>query len=113
MIAVFIRHRRPPLVVETTEEQIAVWADDPAFTGSQSCPPGPIVQGFEKAWATLALNMQAAHHFPDVHAALEHFRSALGDLTLLQRGHILTALERIHDGTQTFRVLPERDEFPS
>ena len=92
LVVVFLFHRQPPEVFQTTRGQLIARAIEAA---AQSTLPGrPSFQMFDDAWALLTQDKRAAYHFPDLEAARRHIEHDRA-LTLYERGNLLSALDRL------------------
>jgi hypothetical protein len=100
VIAILIPHRKPPMVFETTREEIVVMATDASATSTHtsSIPPGLLGGEFDTAWAVLTKDLHSAQHFENVDEALTHYKALKDGLTLPQHALVMTALQRIAEG---------------
>jgi hypothetical protein len=96
VIVVFVPHRHPPTIFETTREGVILQASDTSEDSAhtQSIPPGTPGGEFETAWAILTKDLQSAQHFETVDEARTYYAEDRG-LTLQQRVLIFTRLMRL------------------
>jgi hypothetical protein len=107
VIVIWVPHKNPPSVFETTREAIIVMAADvsAATTHTSSIPPGLLAGDFETAWGVLTKDLRSAERFDHIDDAIAHYQRFPECLTIQLNAHIMTALRRIKNGTlETHRV---------
>ena len=95
---IFVPHRTPVAVFETTQAAIELMAMDSsaAATHTSSIPPGLLLPGdFATCWAVLTKDLQCAHRFDTVEAALAYFDVPKNGLTIQQHAAVISGLRRI------------------
>ena len=99
MIVVFVPHKYPPSVFESTREAIIVMAADASAmaTHTSSIPPGLMAGDFETAWGVLTKDLRSAEAFETVDDAIAHYQAFPEGLSIQLNTHILTALRRIKE----------------
>lgn len=94
MIVVLVAHLKPVEVLRTTREEFVRRVRSIGESGQYlaTWPPYASPGEFEASWQTYTRDLKHARHFPDVDAALAHYRDERGDLSLVEHSRILSAL---------------------
>jgi hypothetical protein len=97
LIVIFVPHRTPVAVFETTKAAIGLMATDSSAgaTHTSSIPPGLLAGDFATCWAVLTKDLQFADYFATVEAALDYFDGPKNGLTIQQHAAIVSGLRRI------------------
>jgi hypothetical protein len=102
VIVVFVPHKNPPSVFESTREALIVMAADASAltTHTSSIPPGLLAGDFETAWGVLTKDLRSAEAFDSVDDAIAHYQAFPDGLSIPLNSHIMTALQRIKEGNE-------------